>query len=82
MIRRRWAAGRDPPCRKIHLGNLVVLVESKLAVFRFQVVDVNRSIRGLRRHILVQRIPGHTLNVVVMLCYLPYHLTYGSQPVT
>jgi hypothetical protein len=45
-------------------------------------VDVHRPIAALRRNVLVHRIPGDTLNVVVMLHDLfdAFPLVYGENP--
>ena len=56
-----------------------MLVEGELAVLVLQVVDVDRPIGRLRGHELVQGVPGYTLNVVVVLSDLPYHLACSNQ---
>ena len=47
-----------------------MVVERVLAVFGLERVYMHRSVRRLRRNELVQRVPGHTLDVVTMLCNL------------
>ena len=34
-----------------------------------------RSIGRLRGYIFVERVPSHSLHVMIVLCYLPYHLS-------
>lgn len=52
--------------------------ESELAILGLQAVDVNRPIGRLSRDKLIERVPGHALNVVRVLRDLPYHLSYNS----
>ena len=49
---------------------LVVLAERVLTVFGPERVDVDGSVGGLGRDVLVLRIPGDTLDVMAMLGYL------------
>lgn len=55
-----------------------MLIESKLAIFGLEVVDVNGTIGRLGRDELVQGIPRYTLNVVVVLRNLSNHLAYNE----
>jgi hypothetical protein len=41
-------------------------------------VDMHGPIAGLRRDILVEWIPSHALNIVVVFSYLMYTLACGS----
>lgn len=34
-----------------------------------------RSIGRLRGNIFIEWVPSHSLHVMIVLCYLPYHLT-------
>lgn len=55
-----------------------MLVESELAIFGFEVVDVNGAIGRLGGDELVQGIPCYTLDVVVVLRNLSNHLAYNG----
>jgi hypothetical protein len=72
-IRRSWAIGGYSPGWEVHFGDFAVLGERKLAIFIFQVVDVDGAIRRLCSNIFVEGIPGHALDVVVMLGNLAYN---------
>ena len=52
-----------------------MLIEGELAVLCLETVDVACSIGRLRRYIFVKWVPGYTLHVMIVLCYLAYHLS-------
>lgn len=73
-IGRRRAVGRDAPRWQIRLdmagqlgGLVVVRVQRVLSVLGSQRVDVHRSVRRLRRDVLVERVPGHALHKMTVL---------------
>ena len=74
-----WATGRDSSSRQIHLQELAVRGQRELPIFGLQAVDMNRSIRRLRGHKFIERIPSNTLNVMRMLSNLPHHLPCNRQ---
>lgn len=43
-IRGSWAVGGDASSGQVHLGDLIVLIQSELAVLGFERVDVNGSV--------------------------------------
>lgn len=49
-------------------------MKCKLTVFRLETVYMARSIGRLRGNIFVEWVPSHSLHVMIVLCYLPYHL--------
>ena len=51
-------------------------MKCELTVFCFQTVDMARSIGRLRGYVFVEWVPSHSLHVMIVLCYLPYHLSY------
>jgi len=66
--------GRDPPGWEIRLavarqllGLLVVCAQRVLAVLGLERVDVHRAVRRLRRDVLVQGVPRHTLDIMTVL---------------
>lgn len=73
---RSRAARGDSASGQIHLGHFVQ--EGELAILRLEGIDVDRSVGGLRSHILIQRIPRHALDIVVVFCDLPDRLAGGG----
>src|SRR5436305_15299933 len=53
-----------------------MLRESKLSILGLECINVNRSIRALRRNIFIQWIPCDPLNVVIVLRDLTYDLAW------
>ena len=53
--------------------------ECACAIFELQGVNVNGSVRGLRSHEFVERIPGHTLDIMTMFRDLPNESAYDGQ---
>ena len=54
------------------LRSFVVRTQCVLSVFRLEGVDVDRSIRGLCRDVLVERVPGHALYIMAVFGNLSY----------
>ncbi len=59
-------------------GLLIVTVQRGLAVLRLKRVDMNRSIGRLRGDILVQRVPGNTLDIMTVFGNLSYQGVRGD----
>lgn len=62
---------------QIHLKDLAMRRQGELAILGLQAINVNRSIGRLSSDKLIERIPRYALDVVRVLCDLPYHLPYG-----
>lgn len=62
-----------------HSRDLVgVIAECVVTIFGLEGVDVHRTVGGLRGDVLVQRIPCHTLDVVIVLSDLAYQCAGSS----
>lgn len=63
-----------------HSGDFVgVVAQGVVAILGLQGVDVYGAVRGLGGDELVERIPCHALDVVVMLCDLADQCACGSR---
>jgi hypothetical protein len=74
MVRSRAVRG-DPSSWEIHLVEFAVSRQRAGTIFELQSIDVNRTVRGLRCNELVEGIPRHSLDIVVVFGNLADHCT-------
>lgn len=70
QVSRSWTLCRYPSARQVHLVEFSVCRQGACAVLELQCVYMDRSIGRLCCNKLVQRIPCHALDIVIVLCYL------------
>ncbi len=72
---RGGTVGGDSPRGQIQSRDVAVWGQGELTVLRLESIDMNGSIRRLRCHVFIQRIPRHSLHVVIVLGDLSHDLT-------
>jgi hypothetical protein len=70
MIWRSRAIRGDASTGQVHPVKFTMSGKGTCSIFLFQCVDMDRTIRRLCGHKLVEGVPGHSLNVMTMLSNL------------